>query len=248
MAHQFITTSITDQLVNTLLKDSGSLSMRIGGLSSDLDWAAAYPDKLQGNNLNIVPETSTSVRVKAGTIWDGASAFALASDFVVSPLTAALPNHLYAVDAGGGAISVQKVASFTPVPPGGTIKEIGVVYVDFAGKVFKITTIPGLVNQIASATPAIAAIGWNKLTPPSSGPFGASNATNAIQVTASFDLVGSYKVGEFALLTGASVPSPEVAIPSTIIAYLAQDTQTAVADALLNVTWNLVVNSPTAFY
>jgi len=247
MATQFITTTIFNQLVAKLLKDNSSLTMQIGGLASDVNWAAAYPNKLQGNNLSIVAETSTSVRIKAGTIWTGSVARTLAADVVNGSLSSSLPNHFYAVDSGG-VIVVTNVASFSPTPPVGTIKEIGVVYVSSAGKVFQITTIPSLVSQIASVTPTVTLVGWNKLTPAASGPFSAGNVTNAIQVVGQFNLTGVNKIGEFALTTGVSLPSAEVSSPSSIIAYSARDTQITVADALLNVTWNLVVNMPTTFY
>lgn len=246
MATQFLTTNIFDKLVAHALVN-GSLTIQIGGLANDSDWTSAYPGKLQGNNLSIVPETSTSVRVKVGTIWTGSAAISLASDSVVGSLTSSLPNHLYAVNSGG-VIVVQNVASFSPTPPPGTIKEIGVVLVDFAGKVTSITTIPAMVNQIASVTPTVSYIGYNKLSLPASGPFSSGDATNAIQVTASFNLIGTNKIGEFALTTGVSLPTSEVASPNYIVAYLAQDTQMTVTDALLNVTWNLIVNSPAAFY
>jgi hypothetical protein len=249
MATQFMTTKILSQFVAVMLKNQGALTMQIGGLASNPNWALAYPNKGQGNNLNIVPETATSVRVKAGTIWDGAAARTLASDVVVGSLTTTLPNHLYAVNSGG-SIVVQKVAGFgIPTPPVNTIKEIGVVDMDFDARVFQIITLPSMINQIASVTPTVTLIGYNKLSPPSSGSYAGSNPTNAIQVAASFNLPGTNNVGEYALTLNASgMSSSEVNGQSYILAYLAQDTQVSIVDSLLNVTWNLAVNEPSAFY
>lgn len=257
MSTTFVTSKVFNQFVTTFLANSGALTMQIGGLPSNTDWASVYPGGGQGNNLNIIATSSNTVTVKAGTIWTGSVAVALAADTVLGvgqtiTLTSAWPNYVYAINSGGH-ITIQVVSStLSPTPPGGTIQLIGVVYVDSAGKIFQIVTIPTMVNQIATVTPSVSLIGWDGLTSAAAAPggrFSSSNPLNAIQVVGAFNLSGSFNVGEFALTTGAAgMSSIEVPGASTVIAYLAQSAQVAVADALLTLTWNLVCNEPGAFY
>jgi len=257
MSTTFVTSKIFDQLVAVLLKNSGALTLQIGGLSSNTDWGTLYPTLGQGNNLNIVADTSTTVVVKAGGIWNGSAVIPLASDTTIGAghavtLTTGWPNYVYAVNSGGNIVIQVVSSTLSPTPPGGTIKLIGVVYVGADGKVFQIVTIPSMVNQIASITPTISLVGWDALTPANAaigGRFNAANPTNALQITGQFNLIGANNIGEFALTTGASgMVNTEVPGQSNIIAYLAQSAQISASDALLTLTWNIAVNEPSAFY
>ena len=259
MATTFVTSKIFNQFVATFLKNSGAMTMQIGGLPSQSNWTSVYPGLAngQGNNLNIVANTLDTVIVKAGIIWTGTAAISLPADVAIGfgqavTLTTGWENYIYAVNSGGSIVIQVVSGTLSPTPPANTIKLIGVVYVDSNGKIFQIVTVPSLVNQIMSVTPTVSLIGWDGLTSSAAaigGRFSASNPLNAILVSGQFDLTGANSIGEYALTTGAAGMSTlEVPGASTIIAYMAQDTQITVTDALLTLNWKISVNEPAAFY
>src|SRR3972149_5823704 len=223
--------------VARFLRDSANLTMRIGGLTSDVDWAASGT-KSAGNNLRIVTGTSTTVLVKAGTIWTGTEALTLASDVTLTvgvELVDAFTNHVYAVKSGS-AIVVQ--TNTTGTPPANTVKEAGIVMVA-GNKVTQFLYKPEMVNELMSAVPTITEIDYVGNGTPSQEP------TKALLVTAQFDITGTIKVGEFSLTTSTVLDHQRMSSPSRfIVAYQPLVSQVTVTDALLTASWKIIDSSP----